>query len=280
MSNMKNCDCVENSDEETSGDDVNEIDNKSYKLAYEKTNWQNKDNSNNVIISVKPLKDKEVIPIAREWMAFMAHIPHADADEIRQDLERLETKYILGLEVSSYEHIHFLVLMTEREYTNIRKRLFIDKYKLRGRAEKGKPREYGKEKEIRDLEKYTKYCLKDQKYLTNMTKDEIEEIIKMKIDDVKNTKSKNANSETLKDELIKYVEANMGNHSDYNPTHFGSEKWHAYHRLLKIKIVDFMRIKELSIRKSTIDMYFYHILAYSQNQLKMSSADIIDSLYH
>ena len=86
MSNMKNCDCVENSDEETSGDDVNEIDNKSYKLAYEKTNWQNKDNSNNVIISVKPLKDKEVIPIAREWMAFMAHIPHADALEIAKDL--------------------------------------------------------------------------------------------------------------------------------------------------------------------------------------------------
>lgn len=32
----------------------------------------------------------------------MAHIAHADADVIRQDLERLETKYIMGLEVSSY----------------------------------------------------------------------------------------------------------------------------------------------------------------------------------
>ncbi len=234
----------------------------------------------NVKLTVNELKDKEVIPIAREWMAFMAHIPHADADEIRQDLERLETKYILGLEVSSYEHIHFLVLMTEREYANIRKRLFIDKYKLRGRAVKGLPRQYGKEKEIRDLEKYTRYCLKDQKYLTNMGKDEIEEIIRMKIDDVKNTKSKNANSETLKDELIKYVEEHMGNNSTYMPTHLNSEKWYAYHRLLKIKIVDFMRTKELSIRRSTIDMYFYHVLAYSKNTHKMSSADIVDTLYN
>lgn len=234
----------------------------------------------NIIIAENGLKDKEVIPIAREWMAFMAHIPHADADEIRQDLERLETKYILGLEMSSYEHIHFLVLMTEREYTNIRKRLFIDKYKLRGRAVKGKPRQYGKEKEIRDLEKYTKYCLKDQKYLTNMEKSEIEEIIKMKIDDVKNTKSKNANSDVIKDELIKYVETHMGNHNIYMPTHFGSEKWHSYHRLLRIKIVDFMKTKKLSIRKSTIDMYFYHVVAYSDKQLKLSSADIIDSLYN
>lgn len=261
MSLMKTSDCVENSDEETSGDDENE------------------QNIENTIINIAPkgLKDKEVIPIAREWMAFMAHIPHADADEIRQDLERLETKYILGLEVSSYEHIHFLVLMTEREYANIRKRLFIDKYKLRGRAVKGKPRQYGKEKEIRDLEKYTKYCLKDQKYLTNMEKDEIEEIIKMKIDDVKNTKSKNANSVELKDELIKYCNDNMGHPP--STSILQTECWNHYHRLLKIKIVDFMREKQLSIRKSTIDMYFYYVVAYSEDKLKMSSADIVDSLY-
>jgi DNA-binding transcriptional regulator YhcF (GntR family) len=256
---MKDSDC-----EETSGDECGD----------------EEQNINNVIIdkATKGLKDKEVIPIAREWMAFMAHIPHADADEIRQDLERLETKYILGLEVSSYEHIHFLVLMTEREYTNIRKRLFIDKYKLRGRAVKGKPRQYGKEKEIRDLEKYTKYCLKDQKYLTNMEKDEIEEIIKMKIDDVKNTKSKNANSVMLKDELVLYVETHMANKPTYHSLAVYDEKWHAYNRLMKIKIVDFMRSKELSIRKSTIDMYFYHVVAYSK-EIKMSSADIIDTLY-
>ncbi len=261
MSLMKTSDCGETS-EDDSGDE--------------------EQNVNNVIINKAPkgLKDKEVIPNVREWMAFMAHIPHTDADEIRQDLERLETKYIMGLEVSSYEHIHFLALMTKQEYHAFSKKNFIVRHKLRGRAVKGKPRQYGKESDIRDIEKYTKYCLKDQNFLTNMTKDEIEEIIRMKIDDVKNTKGKNANSVMIKDELIKYVETHMGNNSTYMPTNFGSEKWHAYHRLLKIKIVDFMKTKELSIRRSTIDMYFYHVVAYSDKSLKMSSADIIDSLYN
>ena len=227
-------------------------------------------------LTVNELKDKEVIPIAREWIAFMAHIPHADADEIRQDLARYETKYIMGLEVSSYEHIHFLALMTDKEYRAFSMKNFIKERKLRGRAVKGLPRQYGKEKEIRDIEKYAKYCLKDKNYLTNMTQDEIEEIIKMKIDDVKNTKSKNANSVQLKEELIKYVEDEMehiiGNHQLIN---YKTK----YHRNLKIAIVNFMRKKEIGIRKSTIDMYFYHIIAYSNNNLKMLSADIIDILY-
>ena len=210
-------------------------------------------------------------------MAFMAHIPHADALEIAQDLARYETKYIMGLEVSSYEHIHFLALMTKQEYHSFSKKNFIVKYKLRGRATKGKPRQYGKEKEIRDLEKYAQYCLKDQNFISNMSKDEIEEIIKMKIDDVKNTKSKNANSVQIKEELIIYCNQNMGCKPS-NSLHC-CEVWNQYHRLLKIKIVDFMRIKELGIRKSTIDMYFYHVVAYSEHQLKMSSADIVDSLY-
>ena len=228
-------------------------------------------------LTVNELKDKEVIPIAREWIAFMAHIPHADADEIRQDLARYETKYIMGLEVSSYEHIHFLALMTDKEYRAFSMKNFIKERKLRGRAVKGLPRQYGKEKEIRDIEKYAKYCLKDKNYLTNMTQDEIEDIIKMKIDDVKNTKSKNANSVQLKEELIIYCNQNMGC-KPTNSLHC-CETWNHYHRLLKIKIVDFMRKKELGIRKSTIDMYFYHVVAYSEHQLKMSSADIVDSLY-
>lgn len=231
----------------------------------------------NVKLNIKELKDKKTNTIVREWTAFMAHINHTDAEELRQDLERLETKYIMGLEVSSYEHIHFLAKMTTKEYAAFSKKNFIDKRKLRGRATKGLPRQYGKEKEIRDLEKYAKYCLKDQKYLTNMDKHEIEEIIKMKIDEVKNTKSKNANSVDIKNELIQYCNENMG-HRPSNSI-LQTESWNHYHRLLKIKIVDFMRLKELSIRKSTIDMYFYHVLAYSEGQLKMSSADIIDSLY-
>ncbi len=258
---MKTGDCEETS-EDDSGDEEQNI--------------------NNVIIDKDPkgLKDKEVIPIAREWIAFMAHIPHADADEIRQDLERLETKYIMGLEVSSYEHIHFLALMTEKEYANIRKRLFIDKYKLRGRAIKGKPRQYGKEKEIRDIEKYTKYCLKDQNFLTNMEKSEIEDIIKMKIDDVKNTKGNDARKE-MKDKLLEYLEkVNMKPIKSYHPNDDErmAQDWEFR---VKVKIIDFMREEKLIIRRTTIDMYYYYVIAYStNNHYKMSSKDICHQLYY
>ena len=277
MSNMKDCDYEENNDGDDSGDDVNEEDMTSGDEEYT-YDTNPAETLENIVLAKNELKDKEVIPIAREWMAFMAHIPHADALEIAKDLARYETKYILGLEVSSYEHIHFLALMTKDEYHAFSKKNFIVKYKLRGRATKGKPRQYGKEKEIRDLEKYAQYCLKDQNFISNMSKDEIEEIIRMKIDDVKNTKSKNANSVMLKDELVLYVEKHMGNKPTYHSLAVYDEKWHAYNRLMKIKIVDFMRSKELSIRKSTIDMYFYHVVAYSK-EIKMSSADIIDTLY-
>ena len=115
MSNMKDCDCEETSEDDSGDEEQTKV--------------------NNVIINIakNKLKDKGIIPNARVWTAFMAHIPHADADVIRQDLERLETKYIMGLEVSSYEHIHFLVLMTNKEYAGMAKRVFIDKYKLKGR---------------------------------------------------------------------------------------------------------------------------------------------------
>jgi hypothetical protein len=260
---MKDCDCEETSEDDSGDEEQTKV--------------------NNVIINIakNKLKDKGIIPNARVWTAFMAHIPHADADVIRQDLERLETKYIMGLEVSSYEHIHFLVLMTNKEYAGMAKRVFIDKYKLKGRWWRTPdgithPRQYGKEKEIRDLEKYAKYTIKDQNFLSNMSENEIEDIIKDKIENVKNTKGENANTNELKNELIEYCEEHMTHQiGNDNLINYKTK----YHRLLKIKIIDFMRIKKLGIRKSTIDMYFYHIIAYSNNNLKMASADIVDILY-
>ena len=74
---MKDCDY-----EETSGDDSG--DEEQIQNLVVELPWADK------IIGKNKLKDKEVIPNARVWTAFMAHIPHADADVIRQDLERLE----------------------------------------------------------------------------------------------------------------------------------------------------------------------------------------------
>ena len=288
MSNMKDCDYGETSEDDSGDEEQKEVSDSSpvsHCGGADKNEVFGGDAApkapcNNIIISGKVLKDKEVIPIAREWMAFMAHIPHADADEIRQDLERLETKYIMGLEVSSYEHIHFLALMTNKEYHAFSKKHFKEKRKLRGRAVKGLPRQYGKEKEIRDMEKYTKYCLKDQNFLTNMQKSEIEEIIKMKIDDVKNTKGNDARKE-LKTRLLEYLEkVNMKPVRSHHPNddeRFAKD----WEFRVKVKIIDFMRDENLIIRRSTIDMYYYYVIAYStNNNYKMSSKEICHQLYY
>lgn len=96
-------------------------------------------------------------------------------------------KYVISHEIADDgkheetkgSHFHFLVQMTPEDYHNFCKRVFIDKWKLRGRAIKGKPRQYGKTKEIRDVDKALSYCVKamdegKDTIRTNMSKEEIE----------------------------------------------------------------------------------------------------------
>ena len=52
-------------------------------------------------------------------------------------------------------------------------------------------------------------------------------------------------------------------------------------REIRIKIVDFMREKKITLRKSLIDMYYFYVISYSNNpRLKKSSSYIADQLYH
>lgn len=266
MSNMENCDCE---DKQTIAKTIETIDETEVKENIKQ----------NVILNSKTKKSET--PDERVWTAFMAHIAHSEAKDIEADLGRLQTKYIMGLETDKYEHFHFLVLMSKREYTALAKRLFIDKYKLRGRAVKDKPRQYGKEKAIRNLEKYTKYCIKDQNFRSNMSHEEIEMIIKDKIENVKNTKDK---TYQLKELLLEYLNDHV---TRFRPSHYPSGIVHGEYednylaREIKIKIVDFMRENKLIIRKNVIDMYYYYAITYSENiKLKKSSAKIIDSLYY
>lgn len=276
MSNMKDCDCrgetiamtIAETTAETIAETIETIDER-----------VKEDIRENEILNSKTKKIE--IPDERVWTAFMAHIAHSEAKDIEADLGRLQTKYIMGLEKEKYEHFHFLVLMTKREYTAFAKRLFIDKYKLRGRAVKDKPRQYGKEKAIRNLEKYTKYCIKDQNFRSNMSHEEIEMIIKDKIENVRNTKDR---TYQLKELLLEYLDDHV---TRFTPSHYpsvmsrGEYEDNYLAREIKIKIVDFMRQNKLIIRKNVIDMYYYYAITYSENaNLKKSSAKIIDSLYY
>lgn len=97
------------------------------------------------------------------FVAFMAHIALKDWNDVIQIIERKfsKRKYLVVGEKKPYEHMHFCIDMSDKEYRNFANQVFRQKYNLRGRASNGKSRQYGKIKEIRDLELLLAYMLKD-----------------------------------------------------------------------------------------------------------------------
>ena len=86
-----------------------------------------------------------------KFKAFMAHIPKAQWSNTHKHLVKWlppDRKYLLAGESTPYEHLHYLVEMTDTEYRNYANLTFKQKHKLRGRATEGKSRQYGKLKEI------------------------------------------------------------------------------------------------------------------------------------
>jgi len=124
--------------------------------------------------------------VPRQWTAFYAAIKHEHKDEVLKILSEYDIgKYIIGLETaesthseSSGQHMHFLVQMYPKDYTRFAKRVFIDKYNLRGRALADKPRQYGKVKNIENIQKMMCYTVKDGNLMSNMDEDTIQELIK------------------------------------------------------------------------------------------------------
>lgn len=101
----------------------------------------------------------------------MAQIAHKDEPDVREHLEKYitqEARYIIAKETAkgahketNGEHLHFAVDMTKSEYDAFRKTVLVNKYKLRGKAEKDKPRQYGIVKNVRDEMKMLQYTVKD-----------------------------------------------------------------------------------------------------------------------
>lgn len=132
----------------------------------------------------------------------MAHIPVADMSNVVSTLLEYQSvgKYMVSAEETPYQHLHFLVEMDADDYTRYAKRVFIDKYKLRGQAgrkgtiHEGKPRSYGKMKEIRDIYKAQCYTAKEGNLCTNLSDDEVQKIIK---DSFKKTDKEGKDKEQL-----------------------------------------------------------------------------------
>lgn len=110
-----------------------------------------------------------------EFIAFFAAIPFTDVSFCEATLVKYKIgRYVIARETSqdthletSGEHLHFCVEMDLKDYTNYAKRVFIDKYKLRGKATQAGPRQYGKVKDIRDIDKMLSYTVKEKNYISN-----------------------------------------------------------------------------------------------------------------
>lgn len=116
---------------------------------------------------------------------FMAHIPAKEIDIVENMIKEYPevVTYLIGIEKEPYEHMHFVITHTNPKfYHKFSKKLFKDKYNLKGKWYKidGKtyPRQYGKIKEVNDYEKLCSYCVKDGNIRSNMPQNELDDFVK------------------------------------------------------------------------------------------------------
>lgn len=116
------------------------------------------------------------------YLAFMAAIPHTHFGYLEETLKEYNIgNYIIANEITTTshketngQHFHFLVQMEDEDYHRYAKRVFKDKFKLRGRAAKDLPRQYGKVNKIENLERMKAYTVKSGNIRSNMPQEELD----------------------------------------------------------------------------------------------------------
>lgn len=139
---------------------------------------------------------------------FMMHIAFINIDDVAAELEKKHSlgDYVIAYEDKPYEHMHFIVHMTENDYLAFSS-LMKRKYKLRTKATQGLRRQIGRVKQIRDINRAYQYTVKESKpewLRTNMSKEQIDDYIELSF--------KKENGEPIRDWLKE------------NPRHFTCEQ--------------------------------------------------------
>lgn len=119
-----------------------------------------------------------------KWIACMFH--KADDADPKEQLTYIKEKlleydiglYIIGTEQKPYIHYHVVFQGTDKIYNKWCKKI-REKYSLRGRAQNGKPRQYGKVKTIENLEKMKAYTVKEKNVISNMDDEQIQHYINL-----------------------------------------------------------------------------------------------------
>lgn len=203
----------------------------------------------------------------------MAHIPHRMIDkETNQEIKTINYleeillqyeigDYLIGQENEGYEHFHFVVQMTEKDYHKYAKRVFKDRFNLHGRWVRDPdgtthPRQYGKLKKIHDITKMKAYTLKDGNFKTNMPINKINELIQVAKENTRETTI----TERVCEYLNKTVKPHMGEY-----------------QLQRQVVRYFLKNQEtkVNLTKNKINNYLtYYKLYYKKKDLKTIDEDI------
>ncbi len=230
-----------------------------------------------------------------KFISFMAHISHKECDTLCKDLESY--KYLFGMEEEDYEHFHFLVEMSDKQYHAFSKKVFKDRYKLHGRwwvDDNGKkhPRQYGKVKKINDMKKIARYTCKDKNVKTNLSAEELDDLLGQKLEECSNYKGDETKDKMC--ECMEWIEKQFVHHiheiykgADYNfviadkqvETGIQYKQRDTYDaKTIKIYIIKYFKENKINIRRTTIDSYYYYICCNSQ-YLDKTPESIYNHLY-
>jgi len=192
------------------------------------------------------------------FIAFMCHAPTSEYQYLEDTLQEYNIgNYLIGHEISPYEHYHFLVEMTTADYHLFAERVFRKKFKLRGRAKDGNPRQYGKIKNIEDLEKLKSYTIKDGNYRSNMPEQDVAKYFE--------TSYKKTEKKKIYEEISEHLEENYdfiftysNKYAQTTEMHY-EENQHQYIkniRNIKLNIINYLRINtDINMCKSNINSY-------------------------
>ena len=210
-----------------------------------------------------------VLTSKNNWIAFMAHLDRGYYDEIQQFLDDYNPqRYIVAYENEPYEHYHFLVQIDDPAtfYTRFRKRVFIDRYGLRGQAKRDLPRQYGKVGDIEDLSKMASYTVKNEDFrVYNIEQEELDNILD-------NSFNKSDKIKLLKDKMIHFVETSLVK---------GGFTKYVEHQTLATLIIQFCFENNIEVRKSLIDTYYFYFRQKTTNkELAYKPYQMYNALYN
>lgn len=188
----------------------------------------------------------------------MCHLPIDKFDELEDRIKLFETEYIIAHEEGKNSHFHFMVKITDQEYHNFCQDYFKKKYQLRGRAIKDKPRQYGKERNIKDLSRSMMYTLKDGNYRTNMDEDYIQKLYEESF--------KKDEKEKDKEKLFKHLECIKFTKPSYD------DNWNKIGESKQIQIltaiykyINTNKDCKLSLSRTAINNYYLSYLRITDN---------------